>query len=66
MAITVVYYTYYYSILETMILRVCFLVPACDVFDSFTSPPLVNEGDRVAQLIVERIYTPEISVVEVS
>ena len=25
----------------------------------------VNEGDRVAQLIIERIYTPEISVVEV-
>ena len=26
----------------------------------------VNEGDRVAQLIIERIYTPEISEVEVS
>lgn len=24
----------------------------------------VNEGDRVAQLIIERIYTPEIQVVE--
>jgi dUTP pyrophosphatase len=27
---------------------------------------LVNEGDRVAQLVIERIYTPEISVVTVS
>jgi hypothetical protein len=26
----------------------------------------VNEGDRIAQLILERIYTPEISVVDVS
>lgn len=26
----------------------------------------VNEGDRIAQLILERIYTPEISVVNVS
>jgi len=26
----------------------------------------VSEGDRIAQLIIERIYTPEISEVEVS
>ncbi|KAJ5106169.1 hypothetical protein N7456_002844 [Penicillium angulare] len=30
-----------------------------------TSPlPKLKEGDRIAQLIVERIYTPEVTVVE--
>jgi hypothetical protein len=33
---------------------------------TFTYSTSVNEGDRIAQLILERIYTPEISEVEVS
>lgn len=37
-------------------------------FNQFTAffPSSVNEGDRIAQLILERIYTPEISEVDVS
>ena len=42
-----------------------FFIRVCGIFDPFTFHP-VNEGDRIAQLIIERIYTPEISVVDVS
>jgi len=37
-------------------------VPTTSLFTRFLS---VGEGDRIAQLIIERIYTPEISEVEV-
>lgn len=42
-----------------------FLHPQLRPVHPFFSPS-VNEGDRIAQLIIERIYTPEISVVDVS
>jgi len=64
--ITVVYCIFYCLTLETRISKVCFLVYARDAFDAFTFLSSVNEGDRVAQLVIERIYTPEISEVDVS
>lgn len=63
--ITAASYIYCYSISETRISRVRFFIRVCGIFDPFTFRP-VNEGDRIAQLIIERIYTPEISVVDVS
>ena len=65
MPTTAVSCLYYCSILETRTLKVRFAVYAYDTSDSITFPS-VNEGDRIAQLILERIYTPEISVVDVS
>ena len=62
---TVASYIYCYLISETMILRVRLLVCACDIFGPFTCFLSVAEGDRIAQLIVERIYTPDVREVEV-
>lgn len=34
-------------------------------YNLLIGPPLVEEGDRIAQLIIERIYTPEVLEVDV-
>ena len=53
----------YFSTCQTKILKVRFVsiflvLYLCDGY-------VVNEGDRIAQLIIERIYTPEVLEVQV-
>lgn len=38
----------------------------CDISNALLSPFPVEEGDRIAQLIIEKIHTPEVVEVEVN